>query len=148
MSGNWFDWLGSGPGGSGGMQQQMQTALQQQQQMQQQQAQQNYAQQQALAQTQQTGYLPAEQWGQQQMAPLPQMQQGMPGGGMMPGGMGAIQNLLRGGMGAPGGGSLMGQLSAGLGQQQQQRLPDYSGGGPNTSPYAMPGTVRYNPGGM
>jgi len=128
MSGNWFDWLGSGPGGSGGMQQQ--------------QAQQNYAQQQALAQTQQTGYLPAEQWGQQQMAPLPQMQQGMPGG------MGAIQNLLRGGMGAPGGGSLMGQLSAGLGQQQQQRLPDYSGGGPNTSPYAMPGTVRYNPGGM
>src|SRR5215467_8695896 len=70
MSGNWFDWLNSGPGGSAGMQQQMQAAQQQQQ------AQQQY-------QTQQTGYLPPEQWAgpqqaQQQMNPA--MQQAMPPG--------------------------------------------------------------------
>jgi hypothetical protein len=68
----------------------------------QQQAAQNYAQQAALAQTQQTGYLPAQQWGQQQMAP---------------------QDVTNG--------------------QGQQRLPDYSGGGPSISPYAMPGTVQW-----
>jgi len=105
MGGNWFDWLNGG-------------------------AQSQYMQQQAaLAQTQQTGYLPPDQWAQQQMAPQVQQQQ-------MPGWM----QMMQQGWGAMGGQ----QPVPAPDPNAQQRLPDYSGGGPNYSPYAMPGTVQWN----
>src|SRR5215472_1351387 len=108
MGGNWFDWLNGG-------------------------AQSQYMQQQAaLAQTQQTGYLPPEQWAQQQMAPQAQQQQ-----------MNPWMQMLQQGWGAMGSQPAMPTDPNAQGQQQQ-RLPDYSGGGPNYSPYAMPGTVQWN----
>jgi len=91
-----------------------------------------FQQQAALAQTQQTGYLPPEQWAQQQMAPQAQPQQ-------IPGWM----QMMQQGWGAMGGQPAAGTDPNAQGQQQQ-RLPDYSGGGPNYSPYAMPGTVQWN----
>jgi len=109
MGGNWFDWLNGG-------------------------AQNQYMQQQAaLAQTQQTGYLPPDQWAQQQMAPQAQPQQ-----------MNPWMQMMQQGWGAMGAQPAAGADPNAQGLGQQQRLPDYSGGGPNYSPYAMPGTVQWN----